>query len=213
MGLGLAITAFVSYGVVQVVEINPRYALYLNSMWWVVMIFQMFLGLAIAATFVKFKPSMLGLLYLLYTAVNGLWIGPLLIIYEVEAVILALVATVLVFIVMAGLALFTNINFLKAVGIVFFGLLGIIAVSFINMFLFWIAPELATTVYWGLTYFSVMIFTVMIGFNIFALKKMSEEENISDENANKFAIIGAFNLYLNIINLFISLLRIFGRRG
>jgi hypothetical protein len=86
-------------------------------------------------------------------------------------------------------------------------LISLIIVSLINMFL------RSASLYWIISYAGVIIFTGLIGFDMQRIKHMMYEVSEYDgELTGKLSIMGALTLYLDFINLFIYLLRIFGKR-
>lgn len=87
------------------------------------------------------------------------------------------------------------------------GLISIIIMSVINFFLK--APFL----YWIGTVLGIVIFSALIAYDVNRIKKIAFQMANGDEEAmNKLGIIGALNLYLDFINLFLYLLRIFGKK-
>ncbi|MCE1782138.1 Bax inhibitor-1/YccA family protein, partial [Enterobacter hormaechei] len=89
----------------------------------------------------------------------------------------------------------------------FMGLIGIILASLINL---WLKSEALT---WAVTYIGVVIFAGLTAYDTQKLKEMGEDLDVNDkENLRKFSIVGALTLYLDFINMFLMLLRIFGDR-
>ncbi|HUM69432.1 MAG TPA: Bax inhibitor-1 family protein, partial [Chloroflexota bacterium] len=94
--------------------------------------------------------------------------------------------------------------------ILLFSLLGLILASIVNIFFF------SETLYWIITYAGVLIFMGLIVYDSQKIKKMTAVAALSGQPANKVVssvgVMGALRLYLDFINLFLFLLRIFGRR-
>ena len=86
------------------------------------------------------------------------------------------------------------------------GLVGIIIGSIINIF--WASSAL----YWLITYIGVFVFTGLTAYDTQKIKEMNIIGNEGTDEDKKEAIMGALRLYLDFINLFLMLLRIFGRR-
>jgi len=82
------------------------------------------------------------------------------------------------------------------------GLVGVIIASIVNIFLN------SSLLYWIITYAGVIIFTGLVAYDTQKIKRIAQNGMSSD----KVAVIGALSLYLDFINLFIYLLRIFGKR-
>jgi FtsH-binding integral membrane protein len=87
------------------------------------------------------------------------------------------------------------------------GLFGIIIGSIVNIF--WASSAL----YWLITYIGVFIFTGLTAYDTQKIKQMNIIGNEGTDEDKKEAIMGALRLYLDFINLFLMLLRIFGRRN
>ena len=85
-------------------------------------------------------------------------------------------------------------------------LIGIILISVVNFFIG------STTLMYVISIISVFVFSGLTAYDVQRLKKMYESAALSPDMYEKVAIMGALSLYLDLINLFLSLLRIFGRR-
>ena len=90
--------------------------------------------------------------------------------------------------------------------LLFMALIGLIIASVINIFL------ASSTMYWIITYAGVLIFVGLTAYDTQKIKNMSLQLDAESEEGRKGAIMGALALYLDFINLFIMLLRIFGDR-
>ena len=66
--------------------------------------------------------------------------------------------------------------------------------------------------YWIVTYLGVAIFVGLIAYDTQKIKRISQRGFYDEESEQKGAVLGALALYLDFINLFLFLLRIFGRR-
>lgn len=87
----------------------------------------------------------------------------------------------------------------------FMGIIGIIIASIVNFFM---ESEM---LYWIITYVGVFIFIGLTAYDTQKLKRL-QVENLEADMKQKVAVLGALTLYLDFINLFLFLLRIFGRR-
>lgn len=145
-------------------------------------------------------------LFLLYSALNGLTFSILFLIYTAGSIASTFFITAGTFGVMSAYGYFTKTDLTSIGNIAFMGLIGIIIASVVNMF--WQNE----TLYWGITYIGVLIFVGLTAYDTQKIKKMSLEMDINSEEGSKGAIMGALALYLDFINLFIMLLRIFGNR-
>jgi uncharacterized protein len=87
------------------------------------------------------------------------------------------------------------------------GLIGIIIASLANLFF------QSSQIYWLITYVGVIIFVGLTAYDAQQIKAMAMGGFAGEEMGRKGAVIGALRLYLEFINLFLLLLRIFGRRS
>jgi uncharacterized protein len=85
-------------------------------------------------------------------------------------------------------------------------LIGIVLASLVNMFL------KSDTMSYVVSIISVVVFTGLTAYDVQKLKRMGEVVASGTEAAQKMALMGALSLYLDFINLFLALLRLFGRK-
>lgn len=86
-------------------------------------------------------------------------------------------------------------------------LIGIVLASLVN---FWLKSE---ALMWVITYIGVVVFVGLTAYDTQKLKNIGEQIDTRDSaNLRKYSILGALTLYLDFINLFLMLLRIFGNR-
>lgn len=145
-------------------------------------------------------------LFLLYSALNGLTFSILFLVYTAGSIASTFFITAGTFGIMSAYGYFTKTDLTSIGNIAFMGLIGIIIASVVNIF--WHNE----TLYWGITYIGVLVFVGLTAYDTQKIKKMSLEVDVNSEEGSKGAIMGALALYLDFINLFIMLLRIFGNR-
>lgn len=155
----------------------------------------------------KISPVTAKLLFFLYSLMNGILFSSLAFIFHPMSILYTLGITVIMFIVIGVYGYTTKEDLTKYSKFFMTGLITIILISLINIFLK--APML----YWVGTILGVVIFSGLIAFDLNRIKYIAY--NIADndkEMIEKMGIIGALNLYLDFINLFLYLLRIFGKK-
>ena len=145
-------------------------------------------------------------LYSLYAALNGLIFAPILIIYTGASIVTTLAVTAGTFIVFSVYGMATKKDLSSMGSIAMVGLIGIILASIVNIFLKSSALE------WVVTYLGVGIFIVLIAVDTQRLKAIYQSGAVDDTSVGRLAILGALTVYLDFINLFLFLLRIFGRQ-
>ena len=145
-------------------------------------------------------------LLMLYSALNGLTLSILLLVYTASSIASTFFITAGTFGAMSIYGYFTKKDLTSWGNLLFMALIGLIIASVINIFL------VSSTMYWIITYAGVLIFVGLTAYDTQKIKNMSLELDAESEEGRKGAIMGALALYLDFINLFIMLLRIFGDR-
>lgn len=140
------------------------------------------------------------ILFCLYSFLTGLTLSFIFVAFKMESIVLVFGITSLMFAIMALIGHFSNIDLTKLGTILLMGLLGIVIATIINLF---IGSE---TFDLGITIIGIIIFTVYIAYDIQKVKYIAE--TLEEDKA---AIICAFELYLDFINLFIKLIRLLGK--
>ena len=165
------------------------------------------LVIALSAAIRKISSAVAGIMFLLYSVMTGLTLSFVMFLYEPMAIILAFSTTIIIFVVMALFGYFTKENLMSFGRMLMVGLVSLIVVSIINIFLK--SPSL----YWIISYAGVIIFTALIGYDMQKIKySLISNSNGDSETLSKISILGALELYLDFVNLFLSLLRIFGKK-
>ena len=108
--------------------------------------------------------------------------------------------------VMAVLGYTTNTDLTKFGSLLMMALVGLIIASIINYFMN------SDTMSYIVSFIGVVIFTGLTAYDVQKLKNIAEGNTYEGETTKKLIIMGALNLYLDFINLFLYLLRFFGDR-
>ncbi len=145
-------------------------------------------------------------LFMLYSALNGLTLSAILLVYTASSIASTFFITAGTFGAMSIYGYFTKKDLTSWGNLLFMALIGLIVASVVNIF--WAS----STMYWIITYAGVLIFVGLTAYDTQKIKNMSLELDAESEEGRKGAIMGALALYLDFINLFIMLLRIFGDR-
>ena len=207
MGIALLITAFVAYFVSQSTDFV--YTLASNSfLFYGLIIAELGLVIYLSARIKKMSASTATLAFIIYSVLNGLTFSVILLAYTGASISSAFFTTSGMFAFMSAYGYFTKKDLTAWGSFFMMGLFGIIIASVINIFLG------SSTVYWLVTYLGVFIFVGLTAYDTQKIKKMGSiiiTDNGSSEIEQKGAIMGALTLYLDFINLFLMLLRIFGK--
>jgi FtsH-binding integral membrane protein len=151
------------------------------------------------------SPQVAGAVFLGYSALNGLTFSMIFAVYTTTSIAGAFFVTSAMF---GALALYgwTTKRDLSSVGsIAFMALIGLILASVVN--LFWANGAL----YWITTYAGVAIFAALTAYDMQKIKELNLRGNTGTDDDKREAILGALALYLDFVNLFLFILRIFGR--
>lgn len=150
-------------------------------------------------------------IFILYSLLTGVSLSFILLIYSSASVIGCFAAAAGIFGLMAILGYTTNTDLSKFGPILMVGVVGLIIASIVNMFL------QSSGFDYVMSFFGVAIFTALTAYDVQKLKRIGAgiEENGSTmavDDSKKLAIMGALSLYLDFLNIFLFLLRIFGGR-
>lgn len=172
----------------------------LSALGWLAMLAPMILVFALGFLARSASAPVVGTVYLLVAASFGVTLAPIGLAYTPQSLLFTLVGTIGAF---AGFALWgygTSRN-LNGIGrFAFMGLIGLIVLGFVQMF--WPVPMLNFLLGCG----GVVVFTLLTAWDV---QRLRESSRLGDQ---RLAIWGALSLYLDFINLFISLLRLVGQR-
>lgn len=142
-----------------------------------------------------------------YAVLNGLTFSVIFLVYEIGSIYFVFLIAAIMFI-FAGFIGITIKKDLSAMGhFLILGLIGLIAVSILNIFLR--IPAMDSLI----SLVGVIIFSGLTAYDMQKIKDMHYNAyNMDGESAAKYSIMGALRLYLDFINLFLYLLRLFGKK-
>lgn len=146
-----------------------------------------------------------GLLFLVYATLNGITLSTIFFVYTEASIASTFGIAALTFAVMSLYGYTTKSDLTKWGNILFMALIGLILASVVNIFL------QSAALHYIASYVGVLIFTGLVAYDTQKIKRMATVME-GEEVAQKSAILGALTLYLDFINLFLYLLRIFGNR-
>lgn len=155
----------------------------------------------------KISQPVLTVLFLAFAAVMGISLSYIFLIYTSALISTVFLTTSLVFGVMAVAGYTTHTDLTKFGSIMIMALMGIVIASFINYFL------RSEQMQYIISYIGVAVFVGLTAYDVQRIKRIGEGLEYGDASAGKMAIMGAMTLYLDFINLFIMLLRVFGGNG
>ena len=205
MTLALALTGFTAYGVATSPGIIT--ALYSNSvLLWGLVIAEFAIVFGVSAAINRLSLATATLLFVLYSVINGALFSSIFLVYTMSSIASVFFITAGTFGVMALIGYTTKKDLSSMGKILFMALIGIIIATIVNIFLKSSGLEMIVS------YLGVLIFVGLTAYDTQKIKNMLMMAPDASEASQKIALLGALNLYLDFINLFIYLLRIFGRR-
>ena len=199
MGLAVITSMVVSF----LVGTNPALLAFFftGALKWVVIFAPLVAILAVSFAMDKFSKEALTVFLHGFAALMGLSFATIFALYNMGSIVSAFMSAAILFGVMSFYGYFTKKN-LDSIGqYMFVGLIAIIIASIVNIFI-------------GSTVFQIVIsaIAVIVFLGLTAYDTQRIREMVSVDNDGKAEVMGALSLYLNFINLFISLLQLFGDR-
>jgi hypothetical protein len=173
---------------------------------WVVMFAPLGLVFLMGGLVEKMSGTALLVTFIAFATIMGISLSYIFLIYSIGAITNVFFITAGVFGIMAVAGYTTKTDLTKLGSILFIGLIGIVLASLVNLFL------KSDTMSYVVSIISVVVFTGLTAYDVQKLKRMGEVVASGTEAAQKMALMGALSLYLDFINLFLALLRLFGRR-
>ena len=205
MTLALLITGATAYGVATSPGIQM--ALFSNQvLFWGLIIAEFALVIGISAAINRLSLTTATLMFILYSVINGAMLSSIFLIYTMSSIASVFFITAGTFGVMALIGYTTKKDLTSMGKILLMALIGIIIATIVNIFLKSSGLQMIVS------YLGVLVFVGLTAYDSQKIKQMLQMAPDTSEASQKLALLGALTLYLDFINLFIYLLRIFGRR-
>ncbi|MDE7085926.1 MAG: Bax inhibitor-1/YccA family protein [Prevotella sp.] len=205
MTLALVITGFTAYGVAT----SPG-ALQLilgnQLVFWGLVIGELALVIGVSAAINRLSLTTATMMFVLYSVINGALLAPIFLIYTSSSIATVFFITAGTFGAMALIGYTTKTDLTSMGKFLFMALLGLIIATVVNMF---VKSSGFTLI---LSYVGVLIFVGLTAYDSQKIKQLLLQAPDAGESAQKIALLGALSLYLDFINLFLYMLRIFGKR-
>lgn len=175
-------------------------------LFWGLIIAEFILVYVLAGRIDRMSMQTATIVFIAYSIINGVTMSLLFLMYTSESIAATFFITAGTFGVMSLYGYMTKRDLSSWRSIFFMALIGIIIASITNIFL------KSETIYWIITYVGVLVFVGLTAYDTQRTKEAIMRSEVN-ETAYKIALIGALNLYLDFINLFIYILRIMNRRN
>lgn len=206
MALALFITGLVSYFVASSPEIL-NIIVGSKLVFYGILIAELLLVIYLTRSIQKLSQNMVITGFLIYAVLNGLTMSIIFLIYTSNSIATTFYVTAGTFGAMSLYGYYTKKDLTSLGNMAMMALIGIIIASVVNIFL---QNEM---MYWIVTYLGVAVFVGLTAYDTQKLKELGSKGFVNDESMEKTSILGALTLYLDFINMFLFLLRIFGNRN
>ena len=206
MCIGLAVTAVLAFATLSFAPL-ANFVFASQYTFYGLLIAEVLLVIALSAAIHKLSAFAATGMFILYSALNGMTLSAILLVYTQQSVFSAFLTTAGMFGAMSIYGLVTKRDLTGMGSFMMMGLFGIIIAMVVNMFVGSSMLDL------GISILGVFIFLGLTAYDTQSLRNMGESAPMDDALAiRRGTIIGALKLYLDFINIFIMLLRIFGDR-
>ncbi|MDI9340715.1 MAG: Bax inhibitor-1/YccA family protein [Sediminibacterium sp.] len=145
-------------------------------------------------------------LFAAYSIINGVTFSVIFLVYSIGSIVKVFLSTSALFAIMAIAGYTTKTDLTKLGNILMIGVIGIVIASLINFF------TKSETADYIISILGVIIFTGLTAYDVQKIKNMGQQVGFDGTLTRKLSVMGALTLYLDFINLFLFLLRLFGDR-
>ena len=174
---------------------------------WGLLIGEIVLVLILSAAINRLSFSTATLLFILYSILNGVTLSCIFVVYTQGSIASTFFITAGMF---GALAVYGSVTKKDLSGMgrfLFMTLIGLIIASIVNIFMH------STMLYWITTFVGVLVFAGLTAWDAQKIQQLALSADEVNESTQKMALLGSLTLYLDFINLFLYLLRIFGKRN
>lgn len=202
MFIGLLVSAFCALGVAS----SPAALSFFfgnQLVFWGMLIAMLVMAFVIPARLNKMSTGAVLSCFIAYSALMGCWLAPIFLIYKLGTIVYTLFITAGTFGAMSVYGFFTKTDLSKMGSYLIMALFGLLIAMVVNIFV------ASSTMDWIISIVGVLLFVGLTAWDTQQVKQLSAM-NMDPAMADKLATMGAMNLYLDFINLFLFLLRILG---
>ena len=202
MGAGLFLTALVSWGVAS--SQAAMQLIFSNAFVLILLcVAQLGLVIALSAAVHRMSAQTATLCFLAYAVLTGVTLASIFVVYPMGSIANAFLSTAGMFVAMSIYGTVTKRNLAGMGNFLFMGLIGLLIAMVVNIFLASSMMDFVIS--------AVVLFTLLTAYDTNQLRIFGSSAPLDDEVAvRRGAILGALTLYLDFINLFLMLLRLFG---
>ncbi len=208
MAAGLGLTGLIAYAVAHS-SAMMEFLYNGRSMIFLLFLVEVILVVALSAAINKISATTATAIFLFYAALNGLTLSGIFLVYQINSIAATFFITCGVFGAMGLYGYVTKRDLTSLGSLLFMALIGLIIASVVNMFFF--SAMMDRIICWV----GVLIFVGLTAYDTQKIKEMSlavSDGRLAADVGRKYAVLGALTLYLDFINIFLYLLRLFGNR-
>ena len=221
MSIGLAITGLAALGIyMAAVTSDPSgaaakigsafltpfgYAMFVSPLKWLFILAPLAMVFALSAGINRLAPSTAQLLFWVFSALMGVSLSSIFLVYTHTSIVRVFFITAATFGALSLYGYTTRRDLTGFGSFLFMGLIGIVIASLVNIFL------QSSGLYWVISVLGVVIFVGLTAYDTQSIKEMYSPMD-DGTIAGRKAVMGALRLYLDFINLFLMMLRLFGDR-
>lgn len=174
------------------------------SLLWILLFAQIGLVIWLSARVMRMSIGMATILFIAYSVLTGITLSSIFLVYDMGTISTTFFVTAGTFLTMSIVGYTTRMDLSRIGNLLLMLLIGVIIATIVNIFV------ASSTLYWVITYVGVVVFVGLIAWDTQKLRTLFLEYGSADEGGQRLALLGALTLYLDFINLFLHLLRIFG---
>src|SRR3989338_2827459 len=171
-----------------------------------IIIAELALVIALSAALMRLSAFAAMVMFCGYSFLNGVTLTPLFLVYTGASVMTTFAVTAWTFLFFSFYGMTTKKDLTSVGSLAMMGLIGVIIASVVNIFL------KSSALMWIMTFVGIGVFLGLIAYDTQKLKSLHLAGIQDEAMGKKLAIMGALALYLDFINLFILLLRVFGKQ-
>jgi FtsH-binding integral membrane protein len=205
MALGLGVTGVVAMLVASSQSAMQFFIMNRGVMFGLI-IAQLVTVVAFSGLLSRISAATAALMFFGYAALTGVTFSTIFLVYTHSSIAGTFFVTAGAFAGISAYGYVTKRNLAGLGSFAFMGLIGLVLASIVN---FWLHSP---AIYWLTTFMGVIVFTGLTAYDTAKLKQMAAMTDVSGDHGRKLALQGSLMLYLDFINLFLILLRLFGNR-
>lgn len=170
-----------------------------------IIILELIVVIAFTALRRKVSPLVAKILFLVYSIISGITLSSIFLVYEIGSIGMVFLSSALMFGLLAIYGYVTKTSLTSLGKILLFALIAVVIMSIINMFI----GNSSFSIFISIV--SIVIFLGLTAYDMQKLKAVYNYYENDEAELSKASIYGALDLYLDFINIFLDLLRLFGK--